>query len=244
MSGPNGQGTVGTSGLVANQSGWSYADDAAGPNEESIDHKSLVALTRGPRMVVEYFVAGGTPPYVRGVFIADEVVDNMLRLTEPKAHDSWQTKSEEGEVDAGAAAMASHVIARIRQTVANHRNRLKPPPPPPDSLNLPVFNEIMRRVMSGAGGGVRLPVPETRPISIHLDYHPVAAGDQIKIVGSASFSPGHHPSGVSTGSVPDGIARRTVGLVVPDRQGCVAFRRSPDQSIPAPGDKALSGGGR
>lgn len=188
ISAPDGLSPAGVLGLVADLNGWSYANEVGGPEDEPVEHKSLVALTRGPRMVVEYFVAGGSQPFVRGVFIADGSIDNLLRLTEPKAHDSWQTRSQDGELDSEAVAMANHVIAKIRQTVNNHRAKLKPPPPPPDKIDLPVFDEIMRRILAGSGRGVAPPVAEPRPISIHLDYHPKAVGDQVAVSGWASFA--------------------------------------------------------
>ena len=186
---------IGKIGLVADMSGWSYADEKAGLGDIVVDHKSLVALTRGPRMVVEYFIVGSSEPYLRGVFIADESIDDMLRRTEPKAHDSWQRKGQEGEVDFAAAAVADHVLRRITQACNNQRARLKPPVPPPEDMNLPFFDEIMRRVMSGMGGGTHAPILETRPISIHIDYRPVQAGDRIRILGSASFSLSDHFKG-------------------------------------------------
>ena len=179
---------VGRIGLVTDLKGWSFADQKVGPDDGGVDHRSLVALTRGPRMVVEYFVAGRSEPYIRGVFIADESVDDVLRRTEPKAHDAWQRRGREGEVDFEAAKVADHVLRRIGQAVNNLRQRVKPPTPPPEQMNLPLFNDIMRRVMSGMGGGVRQPVPDTRPISIHLEYAPSSAGDQVKMSGRATFS--------------------------------------------------------
>lgn len=189
---------AGVLGLVSDLSGWSYADQTTGPDDD-VTHKSLVALTRSPRMVVEYLVVGQSPPYLRGVFIADPSVDDVLRQTEPKAHDSWQTKAEEGEIDPDAAAIARHVIQKIKQTVNNHRTKLKPPAPPPEEVDLPFFSEIMRKVMSGAGKGQPHPVPDTRPISIRLEYAPRESRSRglIEMVGSASFALTEHFKGDS-----------------------------------------------
>jgi len=189
--------TVGKIGLVAELSGWSYADQTAGPDDDDISHKSLVALTRGTRMVIEYLETGQSPPYVRGAFIANPTIEEMLRFTEPKAHDAWRTKAEDGEVNPEAAAVAEHVIRRIKQTVSNHRSRLKPPVPPPEEVNLPFFNNIMRRVMSGMGPGARQPVPDTRPISIRLDHRPREASRKglIELVGSATYGLTEHFEG-------------------------------------------------
>ena len=181
---------VGSYGLVADMSGWSYADQTIGPQEDDVDHRSLVALTRSTRMVIEYHEAGRTPPYVRGVFLADPRVDDLLRQTEPKAHDAWRTTSDDGELDPLAAEMAAYVLKRIKQAVNNHRTRLKPPVPPPEDVDLPFFNDIMRRVMSGGGLGVRQPVPDVRPLSIRLahDLEPTGQDLAIRITGRARFS--------------------------------------------------------
>lgn len=199
LSGLTGVGEAGVLGLVADLEGWSYAEDASATDEEvePVEHRSLVALTRGPRMVVEYLELGRSLPHLRGVFIADDSIDNALRLTEPKAHDSWQTKAQDGELDSDAAAIAANVIRKIRQTVNNHRAKLKPPPPPPDQIDLPLFNEIMKRVMSGAGRGTRQPIPEVRPISIHLDYRAKAVGPDVAVAGAASFTFSDHFEGDS-----------------------------------------------
>lgn len=71
----------GTLGLVAEPSDWSYPDNSGGELGEG--HRSLVALVREPRMVVEYLDAGHSMPYIRGCFVANNAVNEALRLTEP-----------------------------------------------------------------------------------------------------------------------------------------------------------------
>jgi hypothetical protein len=181
---------AGKIGLVSDPKGWSYADHLVGPSDEEVSHRSLVALTRSPRMVVEYLDAGRTPPYVRGVFIADPRIDDLLRQTEPKAHDSWRTKAEEGEVAPEALAVAGYVVKKIKERVANFRNKIKPRTPPPEDINLPFFNDIMRRMMAGMAKGTPQPVPENRPLSIRLDYAPREAPvpGLVQVAGSVSYS--------------------------------------------------------
>ncbi len=189
--------TVGSLGLVADLSGWSYADQGGGSDDGEFSEKSLVALTRAPRMVVEYYVVGQSPPFVRGAFIADPVIDEVLRQTEPKAHDAWLVKAEEGEVDPGAAEIAKHVLGRIRTTVFNHRTKLRPSAPPPEEINLPFLNDVMRKVMSGMGKGVRQPIADTRPISIHLEHQPRESPlkGRIEMAGSATYGLSSHHHG-------------------------------------------------
>jgi hypothetical protein len=90
------------------------------------------------------------------------------------------------------------VLAKIRATVNNHRTKLKPPTPPPEEVNLPFFNEVMRKVMSGTGKGVRQPVPETRPISIQLQHEPRVSAVReglIELAGSATYALSEHFQG-------------------------------------------------
>lgn len=139
-------------------------------------------------MVVEYFQVGSSTPFIRGSFVADESIDELLRQTEPKAHDSWRAKADDGEVSGEALAMADHVLKRIKQTVNNHRTRLKPPVPPPEDIDLPFFSAIVRKLMSGGGKGPHPPPPDNRPVSIALQQAPQATeAGKIEVVGSASF---------------------------------------------------------
>lgn len=188
---------VGTIGLVADLRDWSYAEHIKSAEGEEVPHRSLIALTRSPKMVVEYLEAGRAQPHIRGVFIADAAVDDVLRQAEPKTHDAWRTRAEAGEVAPQTAAVAKHVIQRIKQTVNNHRARLRPQTPPPEEVTLPFFNDIIRRVMSGMGRGVRQPVPDTRPITIRLEQELRVAGTSglIELSGSAVFALSEHFDG-------------------------------------------------
>ena len=184
----------GTLGLVADLHGWSYAEDLSTSAAESfIEHKSLVALVRAPRMVVEYFEAGHTTPYVRGAFVAGNSVDDQLRLTEPKGHDAWQTNLDDGDAERRAAAVAAAVINRIKTNVQTFRRQLKPPTPPPEQMRLPVFDSIIRRLMSGRGKGWRPPTADIRPISIRLRQEPQVAGaGLVRMSGNADLALTEH----------------------------------------------------
>jgi hypothetical protein len=59
------------------------------PLGQAVGVKSLVATMRLHRMVITYLDVGSNTPFVRGAFIADQEVNNSLRLTEPAEHDRW-----------------------------------------------------------------------------------------------------------------------------------------------------------
>ncbi len=179
---------LGTLGLLAKTDGWSYAqvETPIDPEAEDDDdigvvgrQSSLVALVRGPKMVVEYLVCDpGKTPYLRGVFVADNDVDDLLRQTEPKAHDSWQTKSRDvaAVVDSEAPKSANEILKRIRKEVREMQKRLKPPPPAPEDINLPEFQDLFRKLMSGGSKGtIKPPPPGDRDVSLQFPKRKLAA---------------------------------------------------------------------
>ena len=159
----------GTVGLVSDAASWSWPKSAAvAEDEEPIEHRSLVALVRGPRMVVEYHDFGASPPFVRGAFVADDDIDELLRQTEPKAHDAWQTKGHGEGVTPDAIEVAKSVQQRIRTYVNEFRKNLKPPTPDKREIRLPVLEDLFRDLVKPRGGGPVRPKAEKRPTSIQI----------------------------------------------------------------------------
>jgi len=151
--------TLGNLGLVANTQGWSFPDD----NE--VNHCTMIALVRGPRMVVNYLTFRGLGiPHIRGTFVADDSVDDLLRQTEDKAHTKWETAKLAG-AHASAHLVATQVNNRLRKAVTDFKNQFKPPAPRPGDLNLPILDELSRLMK---GNKPRPPRPEKRPVTIRL----------------------------------------------------------------------------
>jgi hypothetical protein len=163
---------LGQLGLVADPEDWSWPPGAVVDDEgifsAPVEHRSLVALIRGPRMVVEYFNCGQAAPFVRGTFVADRDVDDLLRQTEPKAHDSWQPTASVDGIDPDAPAVANAILRRIKATVNQFRRALKPPTPRGDDIRLPVLEELFKNLLDGKGTRKRVPKPEPRLVSIHI----------------------------------------------------------------------------
>lgn len=182
----------GTLGLVANPDSWSFPHQTN--TDPDVDHRSLVALMRHPRMVVEYYVAGRTQPFVRGAFMAadDDAVDKALRLTEPKAHDAWQPRpgSDAGDNEASQAhRLAESVLRRIKQEVRKFRDSLKDPPRPQEQMRLPDFDRLMSRLMSGQTGGQPGPPPTPRDVSISSTPMAERVDDRrVRVTGQAQFA--------------------------------------------------------
>ena len=165
---------IGKIGLVADLDGWSYASDLNESDDEiRVEHSSLVALVRSPLMTVEYFSPRGTrrPPYVRGIFIADEEVDDLLRQTEPKAHDAWVNRLDKlgDDVDPTAPMVADEVLKAVAAQTRKYQQRLKPPPPDASNIRLTVLADLFKGLARGEAGVPPLPPPPgDRDVSISV----------------------------------------------------------------------------
>ena len=98
---------------------WSWADPSS---------PTLVALIRGTNMVIAYHEQRTGLPCARGVFNASEEADPLLRATETKAHDKWESKRDPG-IPARASQMADVTKTRIQDAVRKFVGDLKPSAP-------------------------------------------------------------------------------------------------------------------
>ena len=100
-----GLGVLGNLGLVMLPSDADEEPDPDGeetslPEGVAFQNGAVVALTRKPRMVVQYYTRN-TRRNVRGVFVADPAMNEVLRDTEPPTHDDWGSGTS--GTNAGAA---------------------------------------------------------------------------------------------------------------------------------------------
>lgn len=161
---------LGTVGLVADLASWSYAHGQDAESDEYVEHQSLVALVRGPRMVVEYYQAGRNQPFVRGTFVADHDVDDLLRQTEPKAHDAWLGTLQDEAVDLLAPRYAQTLLTRLRKAVRDFRKMLKPPPPRQQDIRLPLLDDLFRGILENRGPRKPPPPPpDPRLVAINVE---------------------------------------------------------------------------
>jgi len=174
---------LGSLAMIADPSGWSFPDKAA--DTENVEHRSMIALVRGPRMVVNYrtFARLGTP-HVRGVFVADQEVDDLLRLTENPTHTKWDPDVKLPE--SPAASLAKAVGEEVRAALTEFQRRFAPPAPKPDSRSLPVLEELSQLMR-----GKRLvpPAPEQRQVLISLTEaaHTETHGDVLRCKARVRF---------------------------------------------------------
>jgi len=180
---------LGAIGLAAETSGWSYP----GQEDPPVEHRSLVALVRGPKMVVEYLDAGSNVPFVRGTFVAHEDVDDLLRQTEPPLHDTWDTNDADDDIHPTAVDIARAVETRVKTAVRDFRNQIRPPVPERRDLQLDLLEDLMGAVFDGRGSRPE-PPPSAPPadISIHVEDQRLFVSEidptKIRNVGTVSFA--------------------------------------------------------
>lgn len=231
---------LGTLGMVAEPADWSYplVDDLDG----GVEHRSLVALVRSPHMVVQYLDTGRVPPFVRGVFVADPEINDLLRQTEPKLHDSWDARTRIDGIDPDAAVVAQAVLDRVRRAMGDFRRSLKPAVAQDDDLHLPDLERLFASVFADDAGepAARDAVPARDVVVEILDHGPESAGDGVSIRMRARVS-------VGLSSRHRGASRKVVvalryHFLEDDRMGrpCPVTVRGPD-GFDALGDRRFMG---
>jgi len=143
---------LGVVGLVAEPEKWSFPEA-----NDGVEHKSMIALIRGPQMIVNYRTFSGIGiPHVRGLFIADESIDDLLRQTEDSAHTKWD---EETKTDhPSSPIIAREVKKRLREQLNEFRKKFAPPPPKTGNSNLPVLDDLSK-LMKGKKKKIIDPAP-------------------------------------------------------------------------------------
>ncbi|USX46298.1 hypothetical protein [Dietzia kunjamensis] len=145
-----------------------------GPSEEeddSAESETLVALMRSPRMVVEYSAFTRRRVPLRGVFVASDKANKLLRETEPSTHDRWNTNPS-ADVPREATDLAQAVQSRIKRSVAKMSKDIAPPPPKANK-SLTHFSKLMKGFFGNkpgkaspaepGGERIELTFPDGRP---------------------------------------------------------------------------------
>jgi hypothetical protein len=148
---------------------WTWPKD-----DDDTAHRSLIALCRGPRMVVSYLEIEGKgikPPYLRGVFItSDDKTNSLLTQTEAGMHLEWATDGHDPDVDPDAYVLAKKIILDIKSKVREAKKALFRPARTTSRSHLPELARFMENFFGGGKGTKKKTkrVPELRTISIQF----------------------------------------------------------------------------
>jgi hypothetical protein len=192
---------LGSLGLKADLDGWSYKVEVPGAtgvgqvedvSEYQVTQENLVALVRGPRMIVQYLKVGrANPPFIRGVFVASEAVDDLLKQTEPMAHDRWQTDEKVLSVDPRSPKIAAEIIKKIKSRVLQFRRGLQPPVPKQADIHLPDLTKLMSRISTGVNDAPPKPPPDgvrETTIKINTDLEEALGGTELVFIADVDIA--------------------------------------------------------
>lgn len=143
-----------------------------------------IALIRGAKMVVEYsdkFCLPGAAVAIVGAFVASPEIDNVLKLSEPPAHNRWDPKSQRPDESGQQIVLA--LLDRLRRQIrAFHRELL--PAPPPSNAKLKLLEELLGRLLEADPGIQPPPPPTSDPFQLTHKVNRKEKNGRATIVGS------------------------------------------------------------
>ena len=139
-----------------------------------------VALIRSPLMVVAYLRQWqvGTP-LVAGAFVANSDIDDILRASEPPAHDRWDSDTRRLKDASGRRKrIVDRVLNRVKHYLKTFQSSAAPPPSPrPKRLSL-LERTLATFLAPGRVGPPPPPPAGSAPISLHYQKAPRPAALQ------------------------------------------------------------------
>lgn len=137
-------------------------------SEEPHDLDNKVALLRQKGMVVDYLhVPTGSNQRWYGVFLADVECDDLLKLSEPPAHNKWDSGSTRlmNKYGEQGRLVVEAIYKRTRDNIRRWFNAARVVAQP-DDQRVRRLDEIFGKPF--AAPGERPPRPETNPAPVHL----------------------------------------------------------------------------
>lgn len=223
-------------------------DDSEDENplgEEYEDRLDTVALVRGPLMVVDYhqnWRLAATAPRAVGCFVASPDVDEILKLSEPPAHDRWDPTAHRLKLDDDELPeVVASVLARIKTRFRDFQNLAKPPAPPRPRRLTKLERDLASWFGVGPKGPPAPPVPNPAPISLR------PYGPQIEVDGDGLRATGHVEISLPEDSAFDDLAFRVrIILKVAEEEGMsgadpIPLTLDPDCNLEPIGDDLWQG---
>lgn len=154
------------------------AEENGGKDEVFRQNGALIARTRGPRMVVDYLEwrKSSLPFKIRGVYVASEDLDELLRETEPALHDQW-TETPQDDISDAATKAAKAVKSKIIKALQDYVRKIQPPAPKKKS-QLDRYSQILARFINDRQNDKKQPrkkPSQSEPVEFHYSKKPQAA---------------------------------------------------------------------
>ena len=146
--------------------------DPSGNSIVSPERANSVALIRGPLMVVAYHPVSQANPAIVGAYVApdEDVVEQLLRKSEPPAHDRWDPDSTNlRDVDDKGRGIVQSILSRIKLNLRKFQNEAAPATPVKQRRMTQLERALGAyfKPSGGPGGG---PAPEAAPSPLHLEF--------------------------------------------------------------------------
>lgn len=183
-------------GLEVGAMGSLVLDDSENENplgEEFENRLDTVALVRGPLMVVDYhqdWRLSATAPRAVGCFVAAHDIDDILKLSEPPAHDRWDPTAHRLKLDGDEKPrIVESVMGRIKRTFRDFQNAAKPPAPPRPRRLTKLERDLASWFGVGPKGPPAPPPPNPAPISLRpYGPHIHVADDRLRATGHVEIA--------------------------------------------------------
>lgn len=128
--------------------------------------EGYVALIRSPRMVINYEAHPVRRVPIRGVFVASSEANELLRRTEPAAHDIWSTR-DSSDIPSKATSTARKLLRSIANDVKKMADEVAPRPPK-EKQALRLFSQLLGGLLGSARGPVGPVPPGGEPFELRL----------------------------------------------------------------------------
>lgn len=136
------------------------------------ERANSVALIRSPLMVVAYYAVSQANPAIVGAYVApdEDIVEKLLRKSEPPAHDRWDPDSTNlRDVDDKGRGIVQSILNRIKLNLRKFQNEAAPATPV-KQRRLTQLERALGALFkpSGVPGGAH--APESAPSPLHLEF--------------------------------------------------------------------------
>lgn len=131
-----------------------------------------VALIRGPLMVVAYHQVSQSNPAIVGAYVApdEDAVEQLLRKSEPPAHDRWDPDSTNlRDEDQKGRGIVQSILNRIKQNLRKFQTEAAPATPV-KQRRMTQLERALGTYFKPSGSPGNPPPPESGPSPLHLEF--------------------------------------------------------------------------